>query len=801
MHCHNIITPLEGVRVCFIAQKSSPLTDRFRDVFLLLLLPLLYISQIMRLHNNVATMLATASTPPPASQSRCSLSGSIVHGDSDDECTDDELALGVLRDNLRSTTEKFFERVPPEVGDSQRRASSLAPTGRGVAKDIAQTAGVRHDHSWHESWNGLANFEKGVGGIMRRPAGLVLVPPQRSVGCGVNNPTTPSVREERTAVVRRDRFDGAFHVQRLSGADGLSKRQLVKRSTLPEEFNINNNRRGTPRGIDDPVWNPTQQQDPQQGARAPRKCKRSSSMEDPRLVGRRGSPISKETLLDLRVRSEEATRNVEAMKALMVEDGKGGTTQKRDRGRISQRYRQPAKSSSTSRDLLPAVTSPGDSGSNRVPQLIRAVENLQKVNAELNAELARVSGRSARTQYLKSRSSSSLMPRQRGILKWRRSREFSLGKVTGHHVQSSCDLLARRRSEKGQAEPMSCGVPRYRTQVTNHGTVAVYFELAITQAKSTWTIERRLEEFLDLRRSLVKTAVDLAKADLKIAGPDGIAHGPDYFMRVGEVRVPELDIKKPNWFERSSIRSLFRRRSREEMLAEKQVILASWLAKVLADSKLMSADLVRFLGGDVAAQPVVADILVDAEATDSWGTSDSESLGDEDLSSDFEDNEYDNTFGDSRGSLCSPREWTPRMENSRGGQDASERERSSRTMVTRAALARLDVPTFPQHSQIISTGRKGRSTVRATPGRGNVVGLTDAKAVDSIGGGEEDEYDDEGQYKDVGGTQIIPEPTVPPSFAASRRLADAPTVRELRAPSPSSPAQNLTLDAFFRAPA
>lgn len=753
-------------------------------------------------------MLATASTPPPASQARCSLSGSVVHRDSDDECTDDELALGVLRDNLRSTTEKFFERVPPEVGDSQRRASSLAPTGRGVAKDTTPKAGVRHEHSWHESWNGLADFEKGVGGIMRRPAGLVLVPPQESVGCGVNSPATPSVREESTAVVRRDRFDGAFHVQRLSGADDRSERRLVKRITLPEEFNINNNRRGTPRGLNGPVWNPTRQQDPQQGGRAPRKCRRSTSMEDPRVVGRRSSPISKETLMDLRARSEEATRNVEAMKALMVEDGKGGATHKRDRGRVSQRNRQPAKPASTSRDLLPAVTSPADSGSNRVPQLIRAVENLQKVNAELNAELARVSGRSSRTQYLRSRSSSSLMPRQRGILKWRRSREFSVGKVPGHHVQSSCDLLVRRRSEKGQAEPMSCGVPRYRTQVTNHGTVAVYFELAITQAKSTWTIERRLEEFIELRRSLVQTAVDLAKADSKTVGPDGIAHGPDYYWRVGELRVPELDIKKPTWFERSSIRSLFSRRSREEMLAEKQVILASWLAKVLADSKLMSADLVRFLGGDVAAQPVVADvsgadILVDAEATDSWGTSDSESLGDEDLSSDFEDDGYDDTFGDPRGSLCSPREWTPRMENSRGSQNASKRERLSRTMVTRAALARLDMPTFPQHSQIISTGRKGRSTVRATSGRGNIVGLTDAKAVVTFEGGEdeEDEYDDEGQYKDVGGNQIIPEPTVPPSFAASRRLADAPTLRELRAPSPSSPAQNLTLDAFFRAPA
>lgn len=759
----------------------------------------------MRLHHNVATMLATASTPPPASQARCSLSGSAAHGDSDDECTDDELALSVLRDNLRSTTEKFFERVPPEVGDSQRRASSLAPTGRGVTKDTAHPAGVRHEHSWHESWNGLADFEKGVGGMMRRPAGQVLAPPHRNVGYGVNSPLTPSVREESTAVVRRGPFDGEFYAQRPSGASGRSERRLVKRSTLAEEFDIDDNRRGTPSALDDRLWDPTRQQDSQQGSRVPRKCKRSSSMEDPRLVGRRSSPISKETLMDLRARSAEATRNVEAMKALMVEDGKGGATQKRDRGRVSQRHRQPAKPVVTSRE---SVTSPADSGSNRVPQLIRAVENLQKVNAELNAELARVSGRNARAQYLRSRSSSSLMPRQRGIIKWRRSREFSVGKITGHHVQSSSDLLARRRSEKGQAEPMSCGVPRYRTQVTNRGTVAVYFELVITQAKSTWTIERRLEEFLELRRSLVKTAVDLAKADSKTVGPDGIAIGPDDFWRVGEARVPELDIKKSTWFERSSIRSLFSRRSREEMLAEKQVVLASWLAKVLADSKLMSADLVRFLGGDVAAQPVVADvggadILVDTEATDSWGTSDSESLVDENLSSDFEDDGYDNTFGYSRGSLCSPREWTPRMENSRGSQDASKRERLSRTMVTRAALARLDMPTFPQHSQIISTGRKGRSSVRAASGRENVVGMSDAKAVNTSGEGEdeEDEYDDEGQYKDVGDSQIIPQPTVPPSFEASRRLADAPTLRELRAPSPSSPAQNLTLDAFFRAPA
>ncbi|CAM9735792.1 unnamed protein product [Ascophyllum nodosum] len=711
--------------------------------------------EMKRLHHNVTNILATASTPPPASRARHRLSGPstlpATRGDSDDDSADDEPALAVLSDSLRSTNEKFFERISPKPDGPQRRGSSFVSGRRKLSKDATQGAhppSLRHER---QSWKGLAVFEKGLGGMIRQPVRSVSTPPE-STGPGNGHPARHGARAEC------DQDRGGAPRPPI-GDDG---NPIRLQNIAPEVKGI--------AGY----------------------CRHPSSVKRPSTMHVQSSSDSKAVLMGLRARSDEATRTLATLKKLIDKESKDAATPSNDGSNDGSGV---AQRKTTNKYPSSGVTGESNAPSNHVTQLLRAMENLQQINTELSAELAKASasGKGARSGFRRSNTVSPYLSRQTGTRPRQRPRFFS------RVVQSSSDLLARRKSEKGQNEPMSCGVPRYRVEKTKRGADKVYFELAITQSKSTWTVERRIDEFFDLHRSLVKTASDLAKAEAKKGGNDGGAYSSVDFRRVGEARVPDLNVKKTSWLEKTPLRSFLYRRSREEMLVEKQVLLASWLANVLADSTLMSADLVRFLGGDVAAQPVVEDAgdtdVYDEEASELWNTSGSD-FSEEGYCS-YEDDDRDILEYAQAGGRVSP---YPRQ----GFASAKDQhERLARDTVKRVALIRDESPTFPDYPPIISLGRGNPSYDRVGRRGVNVIQCFDAKVANGWWGDEvdddEDEYDEEDE--NVGDKPVIPGPTVPPSFISPGHWSDDSAMRGTRGPSPSSPTPSVMLDAFFLAPA
>ena len=335
---------------------------------------------------------------------------------------------------------------------------------------------------------------------------------------------------------------------------------------------------------------------------------------------------------------------------------------------------------------------------------------------------------------------------------------------------------------------MSCGIPRYRVEKTKRCTDTVYFELVITQSKFTWTIKRRIDDFFDLRHFLVKTASDLAKAEAKKGGNDGGPYSSADFRRKGEARVPDLNVKKTSWLEKALFRCIIFRRSREEMLAEKQVLLASWLANVLMDSSLMSADLVRFLGGDVAAQLNLEDTggtdVYDTEASDLWNNSRSDLSGERYWS--YEDDDRNILDWAQAGVRVSP--YPPQGFAS----TRDQREPLARETIKRVALILDDSPTFPDYSPQISLGRWSPSGDRVARQGVDAVECFDAKVANGWWGyevdDEEDEYDK--QDENVGDKPIMPEPAIPPSFISSGHWSDDSGMRGSRRRSPSSPTTN-----------
>ncbi|CAM9287477.1 unnamed protein product [Choristocarpus tenellus] len=141
----------------------------------------------------------------------------------------------------------------------------------------------------------------------------------------------------------------------------------------------------------------------------------------------------------------------------------------------------------------------------------------------------------------------------------------------GH--RSSTALLCGRRWSS-QMESISCGITGYRIERNVFRSDRVYFQLSITQEGTSWTVERRVDEFQGLQQALVKS--------------------------FGNQAVPELDLKSNSggglMSDLLSIREGWRRqRTADEELAECQVHLAVWLATVLANPSLMCIPLIVFL--------------------------------------------------------------------------------------------------------------------------------------------------------------------------------------------------------------
>lgn len=827
--------------------------------------------KIKRLHRDMANMLATASSPPSTPHtsrvvSTINTSSSILPAtrgspadDSEDDYSDDEPALAVLRDDLRSTTEKFFERVTPPRGGQRRRSSSVAAKAV-VAANEAHSNRTYQGLRQPQSWNGLNALTKGMGqDFIRRGSGTSSVTFQSRQGGG-SGPITFSKHVDVS-----DKGQGGEASP--SAVEGeIQGKQLVlgqlggwvggERAVVESKDEIVAVRSGGGSLIERPAGLPLTHANKQRWSHAPTTDDTSCHSTTASLTGweyggetpDRGSAegeLSRKqskahVLENLRARSEEATRTLEALKLLLVEEGPSQGIERSTR----MQGRQAVK-------LWPTRRKIGDQrdgsveGVDRMPLLLQAMENLQEINAELNKALRKQSAGSRHGIHRKSTSASALLQQQKN----RRRREVrprqSAGQLSAQGLlarqpRSSSDLLQRRRFEKGQSEPMSCGIPRYRTQVNKRGDEKVYFELAITQARSTWTVERRVIEFVDLRRSLVNSATDLAAAAAQRqkggsssrlssgraqqrsqgaqkleGGGDGGSNASDGdYRRAGECRVPQITIDTGNWFERSRLGAFFPSRKREEKLAEKQVLLASWLAKVLADRELMSPEVVRFLGGDgnVLAQPIVTENAIlggdglyanagflgqgDGHVDEFFESTESEEYDSEEEEEEEDDSESD-TDDDLRspldglhGSLVVPDEWALAALATNGGDPGSARGRLEAAMGKRAGVVARrsgsppvtligspQAPKFPDVAQMVSLGKKHP----AEGGAGGVVmkrwGIRD--------GGR--------------GAPMVVERVISPK-RETRRASDDPAQRQPRGPSPSSPTRRMALDAFFQAP-
>ncbi|CAM9186161.1 unnamed protein product, partial [Sphacelaria rigidula] len=345
----------------------------------------------------------------------------------------------------------------------------------------------------------------------------------------------------------------------------------------------------------------------------------------------------KMVLTDLWSHSEDTGRLLEALKATLTEESKPASTtlledppgvkplSSHSGRQVSELWRTLAPASrqeisesqgrGPSFSAAPAAAARGNKG---MPLLLLAMENVEHISAQVSQLLQESSS------HLRASSPSTpMLPLERGARphQWqkRRPRASVLPRVPRDIPRKSSALLQRRRSATGQVEPISCGVPRYRIEV-GRLVDEVFYEVAITQARSTWTVERRLDEFVTLRRALVATASKEAAAGKRQRGSSGEAlpgmgasgvetnRFDDSYVVDGEKRVPELHVNGNSWLGNTSLGMMMSGRNREEALTEKQVLLASWLANVLADPQLMSPDLVRFLGGSdggVLAQPIM----------------------------------------------------------------------------------------------------------------------------------------------------------------------------------------------------
>ncbi|CAM9424605.1 unnamed protein product, partial [Hapterophycus canaliculatus] len=386
----------------------------------------------------------------------------------------------------------------------------------------------------------------------------------------------------------------------------------------------------------------------------------------------------------------------------------------------------------------------------------------------------------------------------------------------------------------------------------------VYFELAITQARSTWTLERRMSEFVELRKSLVATAADLAAArrerqasTAKLlhsaprppagGGGDGrvkngrsersLRDAKREHRREAEARVPPLPEERKSWFDSAGIWSVMYARKREENLTERQVQLASWLANVLADRELVSPELVRFLGGDsggVQALPVVEDVvsadgggggggdddddddddesLLGAERAYSWSGSGEEEEEDDDFEGDDDDDDDDDLMSDEldslRGSLCAPDEWDVSKRGSKGSIDFVGSRSPCRGRGSSSGSGR----SFSPHRRLEKAMGK-RLAARArreavVEGRAAGWGVDEGEQVSRvpISSGTS------GELLSGGETAVEDEDEeaqgVQSSDLKNAFLASADASRRPRAtsPSPSSPTRRVMLDAFFQPP-
>lgn len=954
-------------------------------------------------------MLATAAAHPPSysaqgsqgarsSRPRCKGDESGSGGDSsDDNYSVDEPVLSVLRDDLRSKTELFFESLHP-VSRARRRASSTAPSGDSTSTPAARAIavrsvggtgmariGLRQQQSWNgirqqQSWNGLNDLEKGVGGMMRRqtsgtssPLVSYLSTESRSSN-GVlkknapvlNGKVSPSTEEgckrelpggfavggngsgtsgsgTSSGSSRRSSDSSTCGRSNISGGGGVDgggspvEAHAIIGESVEDEFCVavvrndssdtNDVDGGCSQAFVDQgeslAFAKTQRHLYIHGGDGARPDTLTASLSttqhliaetSPGLARRKASADSDVVLKDLRVRSAEATRTLEALKVMLKEEQGGresGAHAAEGKGEGENRSgRASTKLWPTSGDVVasdvPAVimanraanvSAKGDDTGdvqNRMVLLLEAMDNLQHINAELSAALNHSvsSSQTHRGRHRRGNSTSSLAPPPRQTLGLRqRSHRFSSSALLPRHPRSSSDLLQRRRSEQGQAEPMSCGVPRHRVQVTKGGGEVVYFELAITQARSTWTVERRVDEFVQLRRVLVATAAGLAAGGSSVSstarwhrghsvGTTAVSREPrlvrrwsssggkdgkrnvkdvqgvkDEHRRRAEARVPPLDVEESSWLEKSRFGSmLFGARKREEKLAEKQVLLASWLANVLADRELMSADLVRFLGGDsgVQTQPIVADAggdgdgdgdrdaggddnrdtnashgqnpFSDTDSADSTDTLESEypsdyhesvdgDNDDDDNDDDTEDDDDDEDGEDNlgseldslRGSLCAPEEWgeglmgqsTEISPDRRSGGKSNAHDRLEKVMGQRErAVSRSRGSVSRSRSRSRSPKSSRSFFLNGRGDTGQVEGQHAFRATETR----------RFQRRDKGHMAKDRDVAVSDQFpsirgSGSRRFGIEEEPRRGRTPSSSSPTPpGVTLDAFFQAP-
>ncbi|CAN0528919.1 unnamed protein product, partial [Ectocarpus sp. 12 AP-2014] len=153
-------------------------------------------SEIKRLHRDMANMLAWETpladengnnsqlswSSPGASEAEAAEpagargAGVVIArrtnltGDSDFDLSDDDDAIALLKDDLRTTTERFFDRLPRQQQRAGRRASAIVPTGASPGGDSihrnsgSSTVGGVGVLRQQQSWSVLTELEKGVGG-------------------------------------------------------------------------------------------------------------------------------------------------------------------------------------------------------------------------------------------------------------------------------------------------------------------------------------------------------------------------------------------------------------------------------------------------------------------------------------------------------------------------------------------------------------------------------------------------------------------------------------------------------------
>lgn len=700
-------------------------------------------TQITRLHRDVTTLLASSpmSLPFNSGRTRALTSECRRLCDSDDDdYSDDPASIGELKDELRNTTERFFVRDTRLNNNPTRRASEYPFASEPRAGDTSRATLIQQ-----HSCNGLPSWERSVGDQLSAKS--------RSASClhGAGSGESPAVLA--AATVGSEGLVAADVMVDDSGEDGAAEEAPISISL---------------EGV-----TAVQRGRPQQDHARLAECGCSPGVSSETAHSIRGSPWRPRPgdpkpppgvrsplmvlLKDLRDRSEQASRILQALKDLLMEEAAVES--------IGARLEAPPSEGlwPGAGPWLPFGESFGTMGpesdgrkarnsEKRMPLLLLAMDHLQQITAGVSDVLSEQRRLSGPTRSLAS--------------------SGPLARKLRPRLRSSSVLLRRRRSANGQAEPISCSVPRYRIQV---GRLVddVYFEVAITQAKSMWTVERRLDEFLDLRRSLVATVKEQAEA-AKRRRRSVIRHGGGSPLAEADVeaRVPVLNITGSRWLETYALRVLVSRRKQKEIMAERQVHLASWLASVLADPQLMSPEFVRFLGGDgnVMAQPVVEAYIQDMMDPGS----------DDSVCSESEDSESDSFSGSRFASEEDDWAFNPQEMGSRSDRAASSNEDvmlgGGRRLATPGRCPSDRTPQVPStFRRIVSLGSTGDRSSSTTIGE--LKGWTPDR-------GEGDQS---------------------PSIAGASCSPLSGSMKKVDAPSPSAPgreysSRELSLDAFFRAP-